>query len=104
VAEDERAVERTSDEAGERPVTDESATGEARPSTVDGAAAGDERTPDDAAETFLELDDDLDLTPEPDVAGGPRRGGRPGKSAPRVRRPVPARRSWLRTQKNVACS
>lgn len=64
MAEDERTVEQTGgDESVDRTTT-----------AGDEHASTDERTPDDAAETFLELDDDLDQTPEPDVAGGPRRG------------------------------
>jgi hypothetical protein len=56
VAEDERTVERKGgDEAG-------------------GSAGSGERTPDDAAETFLELDDDLDVTPETVATGDTRRG------------------------------
>jgi hypothetical protein len=62
VVEDERTVEPTSgDESVDRTTEDEH-------------PLHDERTPDDAAETFLELDDDLELRAESGATGGPRRG------------------------------
>jgi hypothetical protein len=69
VAEDERSVEETAtDEIIEESSTGTSSTGEGRPSL------GADRTPDDAAETFLELDDELDLPPETPESSEPRRG------------------------------
>ena len=59
MAEDERTVESTDAEETGLDV---------------GTTPENRRTADDAAETFLELDDDLDTTPEPADSDGPRRG------------------------------
>lgn len=69
MAEDERTVEATETDD----VDGESSAGAS--STGDGGISlGADRKPDDAAETFLALDDELALTPETDTTSGPRRG------------------------------
>lgn len=73
VAEDERTVEPTDERAETGGTSQTSETGDAI-GEPDDAPADQRRTPDDAAETFLELDADLDVAPEPDHTAGPRRG------------------------------
>lgn len=72
MAEDERTVESTDDE---RETTRRQSAGDDRSAdAADEAPTDAVSTPDDVAETFLELDDDLDLTLDTDQTGDSRRG------------------------------